>query len=231
MLNMQGRDPGSRQTGGTAIMAELIVLRGTAESKYTLGEMATIGRSLTCNVQLDDGYVSKVHSVITRKGVDYFIRDLKSANKTKVNGAVVDGETMLRDGDEILFGNTAGRFCNAAQMARPVEKLRSDSGFETRFVAAMDQFHPEKVIRNESDLRRDYEKLRISYELSSAVSGLLAIDEVLERIVDTLIRLFGADRGVVLLRDAQLELRPRCARDARRRGGRDVVRSRATASC
>ena len=205
--------------GGVADMAELVVMRGDTQSKHLLGEMVSIGRSLTCNVQLDDGYVSKVHSVITRKGADYFIRDLKSANKTKVNGAVVDNEVLLCDGDEIVFGNTAARFHAPLPTQLPAaqtqgQDARSDAGFETRFVASLDRFHPEKVIRNEGDLRRDYEKLRISYELSSALSGSLGFDAVLEGIVDTLIRLFGADRGVVLLGDAQQQLQPRCSRDA-----------------
>ena len=195
-------------------MAELIVMRGASESRYLLTDMVTIGRSLTCSVQLDDGYVSKVHSVITRKGADYLIRDLKSANKTKVNGAVVDNEVRLKHGDEILFGNTLARFRDLERIEQPPNEQRTDKGIETRFVAALDQFHPERAIRDDADLRRDYEKLRVSYELSSALSGSLAIDEVLERIVDTLIRLFGAERGVVLLRDAQGDLHPRCARDA-----------------
>ena len=201
-------------------MADLIVQRGASESIYQLTDTVTIGRSLTCNVQLDDGYVSKVHSVITRKGGDYFIRDLKSANKTKVNGAAVDNEVLLRHGDEIMFGNTLGRFLDTHELAQQTVDIRDADMQETRIVAALDLFHPENVLLDEGALRRDYEKLRISYELSSALTGSLAIDDVLVRIIDTLIRLFGADRGVVLLCDAQRVLHPRCARDAQERGRR-----------
>lgn len=253
-------------------MAELIIRRADGDARFQLGDTVTIGRSLTCNVQLDDGYVSKVHSVITRRGSGFFIRDLKSANKTRVNGVVLEDEVPLRHGDQIIFGNTAAEFLDASAvpvapnatlqpgpgalvppppppqgpgvgtMAPTVENApvpqgptpapaaapvaapsiaaayaaaaSSETSFETRVVAAVDQFQPERQLRSEDDLRRDYERLRVSYELSAALSGSLEFDALLLRIVDTLIRLFGADRGVVLLRDEAGVLRPRCSRTA-----------------
>ena len=87
-------------------MAELIIRHVDGVSRFQLGDTVTIGRSLTCDVQLDDGYVSKVHSVITHRGGHFFIRDLKSANKTRVNGNVLDDEARLLHGDQIIFGNT-----------------------------------------------------------------------------------------------------------------------------
>ena len=253
-------------------MAELIIRRADGDARFQLGDTVTIGRSLTCNVQLDDGYVSKVHSVITRRGSGFFIRDLKSANKTRVNGVVLEDEVPLRHGDQIIFGNTAAEFLDASAvpvapnatlqpgpgalvppppppqgpgvgtMAPTVENApvpqgptpapaaapvaapsiaaayaaaaSSETSFETRVVAAVDQFQPERQLRSEDDQRRDYERLRVSYELSAALSGSLEFDALLLRIVDTLIRLFGADRGVVLLRDEAGVLRPRCSRTA-----------------
>ena len=225
-------------------MAALIIKRADGDSRFQLGDTVTIGRSLTCDVQLDDGYVSKVHSVITHRGADYFIRDLKSANKTRVNGSVLEDEVRLRHRDQIVFGNTEGEFhdsasqplvpggpLSGARTADPDEPVlpfvaraaatavtgsistsASETSFETRVVASVDQFQPERLQRNVDDLRRDYERLRVSHELSTAISGSLEFDALLIRIMDTLIRLFGADRGVVLLRDEAGVLRPRCAR-------------------
>ena len=225
-------------------MAELIIKRADGDSRFQLGDTVTIGRSLTCDVQLDDGYVSKVHSVITHRGADYFIRDLKSANKTRVNGSVLEDEVRLRHRDQIVFGNTEGEFHDSASQSLvpggPLSGARtadpdepalafvagagapavtgsistsaSETSFETRVVASVDQFQPERLQRNVDDLRRDYERLRVSHELSTAISGSLEFDALLIRIMDTLIRLFGADRGVVLLRDEAGVLRPRCSR-------------------
>ena len=48
--------------------------------------------------------MSRRHAEIVRDGDAWFIRDLKSSNGTKVNGAgVVD--QMLQDGDEIRLGS------------------------------------------------------------------------------------------------------------------------------
>ncbi len=233
-------------------MAELIIKLANGDSRFQLGDTVTIGRSLTCDVQLDDGYVSKVHSVITHRGAEYFIRDLKSANKTRVNGNVLEDEVRLQHADQIVFGNTQGEFQDSASqppladgrlsgartadsdepqavaaafggargaasggapfVADSASASISETSFETRVVASIDQFQPERLQRNVDDLRRDYERLRVSHELSTAISGSLEFDALLIRIMDTLIRLFGADRGVVLLRDEAGVLRPRCSR-------------------
>lgn len=208
-------------------MAEIRVRGGVGIEAHALGEVATIGRSQTCTVQVNDGYVSKVHSMVTRRGRDYFIRDLKSANKTRINGAVIEQETRLRHGDEVIFGNTHATFIDvdeqAAAVAPPAARaadqggqtiLNTGASIESRLAAAADTFQPESLITSDQGLRREYEKLRASFELSSAVAGELEPQAVLTRILDTLIRLFGADRGIVLGVGADGSLEPRCGRDA-----------------
>jgi adenylate cyclase len=218
-------------------MAEIRVRNESGVQAHVLGEVATIGRSQTCNVQLNDGYVSKVHSMVTRRGSEYFIRDLKSANRTRINGAVIEQETRLRDGDEVVFGNTVATFVDAEEArqhaAPPVaagvrapdpgsQTMLGGASIESRLAATADNFQAEALISSDQALRREYEKLRASFELSSAVAGELEPQAVLVRILDTLIRLFGADRGVVLgsgtgpagAAGAGGELEVRCGRDA-----------------
>ena len=78
-------------------------------SKYEVTlQGLTIGRSAKNDVYLDDPSVSQFHSNIevkTLKNNDliYLINDLKSTNKTKVNGQIIE-QHLLSDQDIIEIG-------------------------------------------------------------------------------------------------------------------------------
>lgn len=78
--------------------------------RVALGEeKATIGRLPDCAVPLSDPQVSRTHAYV-RRGPDGFrVVDLGSTNGTTVNGTIVT-EHLLRDGDEIVVGNTTIRY-------------------------------------------------------------------------------------------------------------------------
>jgi adenylate cyclase len=60
-------------------------------------------------------------------------------------------------------------------------------------------FRPEREIKDERQLRRDYEKLRIAHELAQAVGLEPDLDRLLGKILDKTFELLAADRGVILL--------------------------------
>ena len=60
-------------------------------------------------VVLADPNVSRAHAEIRPQGTGYTLVDLGSTNGTRVNGARISTQA-LRDGDEIMFGNTRIRF-------------------------------------------------------------------------------------------------------------------------
>jgi adenylate cyclase len=88
-----------------------------------------------------------------------------------------------------------------------------ESHIRTKLAPLADQsFLPESLIQDQAQLRRDYEKLRVSYDLSRAIGVELDIDALLAKIIDRAFELLPADRGVVLLYDEKGELVPRCVR-------------------
>lgn len=92
-----------------------------------------------------------------------------------------------------------------------------ESHIRTKLAPLSDQtFVPEAMIHDVAQLRRDYEKLRVSYDLSRAIGVELDIDALLNKILDRAFDLLPADRGVVLLYDDQGVLAPRCVRTKRR---------------
>jgi adenylate cyclase len=96
-----------------------------------------------------------------------------------------------------------------------------ESHVRTKIAAELQQFLPERSVGDVEVLRRDYEKLRISYELQRAVGAELDLDRLLEKILERSFDLISADRGVILLFD-EGELKARCSR-ARRPGPEELV--------
>lgn len=102
-----------------------------------------------------------------------------------------------------------------------------ESHIRTKLAPLQDQsFLPERLVQDNDALRRDYEKLRASYELMQAIGVELDVDRLLTKILDAAFQLLPADRGVVLLYDDEHELKPRCVRTKQQKAaGEEVVLS------
>lgn len=89
-----------------------------------------------------------------------------------------------------------------------------ESHIRTKLAPLLEQsFLPEKLVHDPDTLRRDYEKLRVSYELARAIGAELDIGKVLNKILEAAFQLLPADRGVILLyADNERKLEPRCVR-------------------
>jgi pSer/pThr/pTyr-binding forkhead associated (FHA) protein len=89
-------------------MASLIVIQGSEPGKrFELGSRTlSIGREPARDVQLVDPKVSRKHALIRREGEVYLISSAKALNGVLVNGKAIDAETKLREGDEIVMGDT-----------------------------------------------------------------------------------------------------------------------------
>lgn len=69
----------------------------------------TLGRSLGCDVCLDDSLVSDEHAAITRTDIGFIIEDLNSRNGVTLNGREVH-QRKLRHGDTIMIGGFRLKF-------------------------------------------------------------------------------------------------------------------------
>lgn len=72
-------------------------------------EMMTIGRMKGNTIALDDVSVSVSHAKITRKGTEFFLKDLNSTNGTMLNGQSIN-EARLKDGDQLKFGEVIAHY-------------------------------------------------------------------------------------------------------------------------
>jgi pSer/pThr/pTyr-binding forkhead associated (FHA) protein len=72
-------------------------------------EVLTVGRDEEADIRVDEALVSRHHARIERRAGRYFVLDLGSTNRTRVNGAAVS-ERELQDGDEVRFARARCRF-------------------------------------------------------------------------------------------------------------------------
>ncbi|MFO0761252.1 MAG: response regulator [Byssovorax sp.] len=178
-------------------MAVLREMGRGASRAHELGEKTTIGRAPDSTIRISDTMVSLRHAEIVKGPADEFtIVDLKSRHGTIVDGRRV-GEAVLRHGAEILLGATRLRFED-----RPVTEDLLPPSVELRKVAVRESsFLPAAAIANPADLARDYERLRVALELTQAIGVEHDAAALLDRILDTALRLFQGDRAAIALLD------------------------------
>ena len=85
--------------------ALLVVHHGpNAGARFLLDvDLTTAGRSVSCDIFLDDVTVSREHAHFVRTGNEFLMRDAGSLNGTYVNRERV-AEAELQEGDEVQIG-------------------------------------------------------------------------------------------------------------------------------
>jgi pSer/pThr/pTyr-binding forkhead associated (FHA) protein len=109
-----------------------------------------VGRDNRCDIHIDNLAVSKQHCEFSLEDGHYVVRDLKSSNKTFVNGQEIT-EHKLADGEEIVIGAYRMKFNNPAAAAqRPASTAPADDNFEPTL-----QLPPEMVRKKLEEMQRE----------------------------------------------------------------------------
>jgi adenylate cyclase len=94
-----------------------------------------------------------------------------------------------------------------------VDVLDAARAIGTQIAAQAKGFLPfDSIGQNTAQLRLDYERLRISWELTRDIGLERDLDRLLDKILLALFKFTRADRGVILLRSGDGTLHPRAAR-------------------
>jgi len=221
-------------------MARLTIISSEGHQRFVNIEgHSTLGRHPDNTVQLLDRIVSKNHCHIDQVDDGFVLKDLGSLNGTFINGQRISGEKKLESGDEITVGSTRIVFEGPADRSRESTSATEnnlgrvtispgmvESHIRSKLAAHFKQsFIPEHLVSDTKQLRRDYEKLRISYELVRAIGVELDGQKVLQKILASAFELLAADRGVVLLLNEKGELTPQCMRTSRGEDTEEVLLS------
>lgn len=79
-------------------------------SPYPLLPVTGIGRAASNLVVLNSNYISNEHALITLRGQQWWLEDLKSRNGTTLNGVLLTEATVISPGDIIGIGNINFKF-------------------------------------------------------------------------------------------------------------------------
>ena len=200
------------QPAAASAQTPRMILKGPTgdATEFPLGENNVLGRSTTASVRLADREVSRKHTQIDKEGDDYVLRDLGSSNGTFLNGKRIFGPTKLKDGDEVVIGTSKLEFRLGRGGVKPKnaeivhdEDVKKELEGVVARVGAKANFAPVDQVNDMSQLKRDYERLRIGHEFSNYVRLERDLNELLTRILQIAFDLIPCDNGVILLRDAQ----------------------------
>ncbi|MDX6449656.1 MAG: hypothetical protein QOD08_2119, partial [Gaiellaceae bacterium] len=84
---------------------ELVTLSYDGKRHEVSKRRVVIGRSKDCDIQLEDGNVSRRHAELRQEGAAYWVIDLDSTNGMEVNGRPTR-RAKLSDGDTVTLGST-----------------------------------------------------------------------------------------------------------------------------
>ncbi len=201
-------------------MPRLLVIKGADEGKQfeLTDSVATIGRDAANAIRLHDTEVSRRHAELRRTPDGFALTDVGSANGIFVNNHRVQ-HAELTAGDHIAIGQTVlvystGRDDAATHVGELAEQInvitRADVELSSAIIKTIGEGEGSRILlqpeKNSPWLRGALSNLTIMYEASQAISHILDIDQLLERILELIFRSIPADRGCVLLRPTDANL-------------------------
>ncbi len=178
------------------------------EEMELISTEVTIGRGVGNTIHFRDPWLSRAHARIVLRDDAHVLEDLNSRNGTFVNGAAIPGCMQLSSGDVIALGDIRITYLEQAAATLHVAE------------AALPLVGKGTVILNSEDLRLDryqeaYRQARSKSKaaddpseswwlaLNEAASALIThfpLDQLVQRIIELVLRAVPAERGALLLR-------------------------------
>ena len=183
-------------------MAGLLVMNGTTPAGQYVeldGEESLIGRLPRCAIVLDPHGVSREHAKIRRLGDRFFVVDLNSRNKTKLNERELSPmqDHPLSEGDRINICDVEMVFCQTFPRPDPVATIEDVLVQEDGSEATL---HTVDASRSDAMACavKPEEKLKAFIEISRNLCSNLKIETIGPKILDALAGIFPQAERVFL---------------------------------
>ncbi len=154
-----------------------------------------LGRNSENHIVLNDPSISRFHAEIRTVNGGFSLVDMGSKNGTAVNGSLIREKSLVH-GDRIQLGSNPNH-----------SLLFAVNEMDESAISAMSS------VSEASSSKVSSHHLRMLLEVSKALSSSLVLKEVLNRVMDAVIELTGADRGFLMLKDDHGELQLTMARN------------------
>jgi signal transduction histidine kinase len=195
----------------------LIVIKGVDEGKQfeLAGPQVGAGRDSSNRIRLHDTEVSRRHAEFVRTADGYRVVDRGSANGTFVNNESIQ-DVLLQPGDQIQIGQTTLVYSAGAREGAWEPPARGDLAEHISLITRQDLELPSAIVKSigETEGSRilahpeqaegpwlQNTLANIMYQATQAVSHILDLNQLLERILELIFRHLDADRGCIMLRD------------------------------
>ena len=217
-----------------AFLSTHIEGRGTERFELASGE-TSIGRHPECDIVVDAGAVSRYHAKVFRQGDEFLVEDSGSRNGTFLNGQLLTAPQALQEGDRVRISDVELMFHREAtpEFARGGAEMTFDG---SSFGIVMVDDHDTKTApgakvefrSTESGLKMTATaeaKLAALTQINRNLTGALALDDVLPKILESLFEIFpAADRGFVVMENAEGVLVPKWVKLRYQRDETETVR-------
>src|SRR5215510_13465570 len=156
-------------------------------------ETLVIGRETSAGLSLADASVSRRHSKIEKKDDGFVITDLESLNGTFVNDVPVRSR-VLEHGDRVRIGDS--QFLFLTHEGDSMSKSSDVKIEETQVVSGSTV-----QIRFDHAIYLMGRDLSALMKVSTAITSIRSLDDLLERLLELLFEVVPAQRGAILLTD------------------------------
>jgi signal transduction histidine kinase len=210
-------------------LPRLIVIKGVDEGKQfeLSGPQVGVGRGDSNRIKLHDAEVSRRHAEFVRTPDGYRVLHVGSTNGTFVNNQSVR-DVLLVSGDQIQIGQTILVYSAGASegpweppvrgdLAEHISLItRQDLELTSAIVQAIGETEGSRILAHPEQVEGPWLKnalANLMYQATQAVSHILDLNQLLERILELIFQHLDADRGCIMLREAP------AAETRRERGG------------
>jgi signal transduction histidine kinase len=204
-------------------VARLLVLKGNDEGRqFELGDKVVgVGRDASNRIRLHDTEVSRRHAEFCPMDGGFQVHDLDSANGTFVNGQRID-RAELKPGDRVSIGQTIFVFSTdprrpadvAGDLAQRISLIARGGGdLGSAIVKTIGEAEGGRILTQSNKASPWLQNqlaanLSILYETSQAVSHILDVPQLLQKLLELIFRSIPADRGIALLTVAKGDPQP-----------------------
>jgi len=179
---------------------------GDNPQKIDIGSTLTLGRSVKCNLVVDDVVASRTHVKITCTEGTYTWEDMGSTNGTLINDhSLLKG--VLEDGDRLQIGNT--EFLFKMEQTEDEKSPQDNINIHADHMIGWEY----KGSEHQSEQRSE-DLLRAIYAVMNEIATTYEPCTLVDKILEMTMKAIDAQRGVIIFAgpDDELEPCPSCGR-------------------
>ncbi|WP_435006252.1 ATP-binding protein [Tundrisphaera lichenicola] len=204
-------------------MASLFIIKGADQGKrFELkAKVVGLGRDSSNLIRLHDTEVSRRHAEVRRVDDSYRLVDLESANGSFLNDQPVV-QVQIRSGDQLRLGQTVLLFQDSAdeagrELTARVDMLgRASPDDRSAILRSIPVGEGSRILEAPEGvgdwLKDRLLNLSVMYKATQVISLVVDLDTLLPQILRMVFESIGADRGAILLKEADGELVPKAVR-------------------